>query len=259
MSRTALPASRLPSGRAPLYSRLRQAIRDRVISGEWRPGDQIPTIRQLGDSYGVSRITVVQALDGLARDGMLVRWQGKGVFVGQAGPDEASLPLLSFTEELLGGGQQPGSRTLRLRLEATPPHVRGRLSLKAGDPVVLLERVRLADGEPVAVQQAYLPAQLVPGLTAREEPIESLYRVLADTYGTIPTSATETYQPIRLAADQARLLDARMGALAFQVDRTTCDQHGRTIAFTTSARRADRHPVNLRLSRSAFAASSRAS
>src|SRR5882672_6359416 len=99
MPRTAAPATPLPGGRAPLYSRLRQALRERVSSGEWQPGDQIPTIRQLGDLYGVSRITVVQALDALAREGLLLRWQGKGVFVGQPRQEEPRVPLLSFTEE----------------------------------------------------------------------------------------------------------------------------------------------------------------
>src|SRR5882762_2867916 len=98
------PATPLPGGRAPLYARLRQAIRDRVTSGEWRPGDQIPTIRELGESYGVSRITVVQALDELSREGLLVRWQGKGVFVGHTKPDTPRMPLQSFTEETLGRG-----------------------------------------------------------------------------------------------------------------------------------------------------------
>ena len=113
MPRTA-PARPLPAGFAPLYARLRQAIHDRVTSGEWRPGDQIPTIRELGQLYGVSRITVVQALDELSREGLLVRWQGKGVFVGHAKPDTPRMPLQSFTEETLGRGHTPSSRTLRL-------------------------------------------------------------------------------------------------------------------------------------------------
>src|SRR5207248_2987378 len=99
-------------------------------SGEWRPGDQIPTIRELCDLYGVSRITVVQALDALARDGILIRWQGKGVFVGHPRPAEARVPLLSFTEETTGRGQTPGSRTLQLRREPATPSLNARLDLK---------------------------------------------------------------------------------------------------------------------------------
>src|SRR6266542_3900565 len=142
------PATPLPGGRAPLYSRLRQAIRDRVISGEWKPGDQIPTIRQLGEVYGVSRITVVQALDSLAREGLLVRWQGKGVFVSQPRADAPRVPLLSFSEEAVGRGQMPGSRTLRLRREPATPGLIARLELKPHERVVLLERLRLVDGVP---------------------------------------------------------------------------------------------------------------
>jgi GntR family transcriptional regulator len=248
-SSTALPASPLPGGRAPLYSRLRQAIRERVTSGEWRPGDQIPTIRQLGELYGVSRITVVQALDALAREGLLMRWQGKGVFVGQPPTDEPRLPLLSFSEETAQRGQQPSSRTLLLRREPATPGLIARLTLKPDERVIMLERLRLADGKPLAIQQAYVPEHVVPGLVDHAEPIESLYRLLADAYGVLPTNAFETYQPIRLGADQARLLEVRAGAAAFQVDRVTIDQHGRAIEYATSVVRGDRYKVRLRLSR----------
>src|SRR3979409_2620679 len=135
------PATPLPGGRAPLYSQLRQAIRDRVTSGEWRPGDQLPTIRELGDLYGVSRITVVQALDALAREGLLMRWQGKGVFAGQPRREEPRVPLLSFTEETTRSGQTPGSRTLYLRREPATPGLHARLDLKPDEGVVLLERL----------------------------------------------------------------------------------------------------------------------
>src|SRR5579859_6852079 len=106
MPRTA-PAMPLPRGLAPLYARLRQALHDRVMSGEWQPGDQIPSIRELGELYGVSRITVVQALNELSHEGLLVRWQGKGVFVGTPRPGGPRLPLQSFTEETVSRGQTP--------------------------------------------------------------------------------------------------------------------------------------------------------
>src|SRR6476661_3586979 len=128
MPRTA-PASPLPAGGAPLYARLRQVLHDRLASGEWRPGDQIPTIRELGLLYGVSRITVVQALDELSREGLLVRWQGKGVFVGHARPDTPRMPLQSFTEEAVGRGQTPSSRTLRLAHADSTAEVSARLGL----------------------------------------------------------------------------------------------------------------------------------
>ncbi len=249
MPSTAPPVTPLPGGRAPLYSRLRQAIRDRVTTGEWRPGDQIPTIRQLGELYGVSRITVVQALDTLAHEGVLIRWQGKGIFVSQPRAAEPRIPLLSFTEETVARGATPSSRTLRLRLEQATPGLQARLDLNPHEGVVLLERLRLVNGSPLALQQAYLPRHIVPNLLDRTEPIESLYQVLADTYGVLPTSASETYAAIRLDANQARLLETRPGAPAFQVHRTLRDQHGRTIEFVRSVVRGDIYEVRLLLSR----------
>jgi len=250
MPSTAAPATPLPGGRAPLYTRLRQALLQRVTSGEWRPGDQLPTIRQLGELYGVSRVTVVQALDTLAQEGVLVRWQGKGIFVGQPHATEPRIPLLSFTEETVARGATPGSRTLCLRLEPATPGLMARFDLKPADRVVLLERLRLVNGSPLALQQAYLPEHFVPGLVEQRDPIESLYQVLTNTYGVLPTNAYESYEPIRLTSEQARLLETQPGAPAFHVDRTTIDQHGRTVEFVSSVVRGDRYEVRLHLSRS---------
>jgi GntR family transcriptional regulator len=248
MLRTA-SASPLPGGQAPLYARLRKVLFDRVTSGEWRPGDQIPTIRALGELYGVSRMTVVQALDELSHEGVLVRWQGKGVFVGQPRPAVPRMPLQSFTEETLGRGHIPSSRTLRFVRLPADLKVRSRLGLRADEGVVFLERLRLMDGYPIAIQRVYLPEQLVPGLLDRQEPIESLYEVLAETYGILPTNALESYAPIRLAGEEARLLQTRPDAAAFHVDRTTSDQHGRTVEFASSVLRGDRYAVHLNLRR----------
>jgi GntR family transcriptional regulator len=249
MPSTAPPATPLPGGRAPLYTRLRQALRERVISGEWRPGDQIPTIRRLGELYGVSRVTVVQALDTLAQEGVLIRWQGKGIFVGQPRAAEPRIPLLSFTEETVARGATPSCRMLRLRLEPATPGLMARFNLKPDDRVVLLERLRLVNGSPLALQRAYLPEHFVPGLVEQRDPIESLYQVLSNTCGVLPTNAYESYEPIRLSPDQARLLETQPGAPAFHVDRTTSDQHGRTIEFVSSVVRGDRYEVRLHLSR----------
>ena len=198
--------------------------------------------------YGVSRITVVQALDELSRDGLLVRWQGKGVFVGHARPDAPRMPLQSFTEETVGRGHTPSSRTLRLAHADPTAGVSARLGLRPDEGVVLLERLRMVDGSPIAIQQVYLPEHFVlPTRRPRRTSIESLYQVLADTYGLWPTNAFESYEPIRLAPDQARLLETRPGAPAFHVDRTTSDQHGRTIEFASSVLRGDRYEVRLNL------------
>ena len=224
-------------------------LHNRVISGEWRPGDQIPTIRELGELYGVSRITVVQALDELSHEGLLVRWQGKGVFVAQPRPDMPRMPLQSFTEETLARGHTPSSRTLRFVREpggrAGERSARPEARRRGGLPGAAPPGRRLSDCPPIGASAGAAGARA----GRAREPIESLYQVLADTYGMLPTNAFESYEPIHLAPDQAQLLETPPEAPAFHVDRTTSDQHGRTIEFASSVLRGDRYAVRLNLRR----------
>jgi GntR family transcriptional regulator len=241
------PASVLPlAGPMPLYYRLQQALNDRIAAGEWRPGQQIPTIRELGDTYRVSRITVVQALQNLAREGLLRRRQGKGVFVAEPKIEQGPVRLLSFTDDITRRGHRPESRTLSARREAASPELAARLNVTPGEPVLLLERLRLADGEPMGVQRAFLPERLVPGLVDTRR-IQSLYRLLRDRYGLIPSWATETFEPVVVDRKTARLLGVTSGSPAFGVERITRDQANRTFEFVSSVMRGDRYKVLLKL------------
>ncbi|TME93444.1 MAG: GntR family transcriptional regulator [Chloroflexi bacterium] len=204
------------AGPAPLYYRLQQAVRDRIAAGEWCPGDQIPTIREFGETYGVSRITVVQALHGLAREGLLTRRQGKGVFVAEPKIEQGPIRLLSFTDDITRRGHRPSTRMLDVRRERASPELASRLEL------------------------------LVPGL-ADTQPIESLYRLLRDRYSIVPARATETFEPIVLDRETARLLSVAPGSPAFAVERITRDRANRAFEFVKSTMRGDRYKVVLEL------------
>ena len=241
------PLSPLPLvGPAPLYFRLQQAVRDRIAAGEWRPGQQIPTIRELGETYGVSRITVVQALHSLAREGLLTRRQGKGVFVAEPKIEQGPVRLLSFTDDITRRGHRPASRTLNLRTEPSTPEVAERLELRAGESVTVIERLRLADEEPMGFQRVFLPARLFPGI-ADYEPIHSLYQLLRDRYGVAPKRATETFEPVVVDRGLARLLGVSAGSPAFAVERITRDQANRPFEYVRSTMRGDRYKVLLEL------------
>jgi GntR family transcriptional regulator len=237
----------LVSGPIPLYHQLRQALRDRIAAGEWRPGDQVPTIRELCRLYGVSRITAVQALGALAHEGVLARKQGKGTFVAEPKIEHGPVRLLSFTEDIARRGHLPGSRILELARIPASETIAARLQVARGDAVVLLRRLRLTDGKPMGVQNAYLPDDLFPDLADMREPIDSLYRLLDVRYGVVPTKATEAYEPIVVDDEAASLLGVRRGAPAFSVERLTRDQRNRLVEFTVSILRGDRYKVILDL------------
>lgn len=237
----------LVSGPIPLYHQLRQAIRERIAAGEWRPGDQVPTIRELCQLYGVSRITAVQALGALAQEGLLARQRGKGTFVAEPKIEHGPVRLLSFTEDIQRRRHVPGSRILELARTRAEQVVAARLQLATGEAVVLLRRLRLADGTPMAVQSSYLPDALVPGLADETEPIESLYRYLEARYGILPMKATESYEPIKVDHASASLLGVARGAPAFSVERTMRDRRNRLVEYTVSVLRGDRYKVVLDL------------
>jgi GntR family transcriptional regulator len=246
---TSAPYRVLRDGPLPLYYQLQEAIRERVHSGEWAPGDQIPTIRELCAMYGVSRITVVQALNTLALEGLLTRQQGKGVFVAQPKIEQGPVRLVSFTEDTSRRGHTASSTVLGLERIAAPGEIATRLELEPGASVVVLERLRLADGRPMGLQKAYLPDRYFPGLAETVEPIQSLYRLLQVRYGVVPTQATDTYEPTTVDRATARLLGVQPGVPAFSVERITRDQRSRVIEFVVSVLRGDRYKVVLKLER----------
>ncbi len=239
----------LRNGPVPLYHQLQQAIRDRVAAGEWAPGDQIPTIRELCALYGVSRITVAQALSTLVQEGLLTSHQGKGVFVAVPKIEQGPVRLVSFTEEIARRGHTAVSRPLRMARALATADVAARLELSPGDPIVVLERLRLADGQPMGTQKAHLPERFFPGLADVAEPIDSLYRLLQERYGVVPTIATDTFEPISVDRATAALLEVRPGAPAFSVERVTRDQRSRLIEYVVSVLRGDRYKVVLTLER----------
>ncbi len=233
----------------PLYHQLQQALTERIERGEWQPGDQLPTIRELCQQYGVSRMTVVQALSLLSQKGLVTSQQGKGIFVAQPKIEHGPVGLVSFTEEITRRGYTPSSRVLSLRQEPAGVEVADRLQIAPGDSVCVIERLRIADDLPMGVQRAYLPERLFPGLASVTEPIESLYRLLQERYGVAPTAATESYEPALADRATAALLEIRPGSPVFVVERLTRDQRNRVIEWVSSVLRGDRYKVVLRLER----------
>ncbi len=239
----------LLEGPIPLYRQLRQVIREQIAAGEWKPGDRIPTIRELCQRYGVSRTTVVQAVNALIQEGLLTGRQGKGIFISRPKVEQGPFRLVSFTEEMIRREFTPGTKMLALFRTPAPTEVARKLGLEPGESVVVLERLRLADGEPRGVMRSYLPERFFPGLADMNRPIESLYQLIQDSYGAVPTTAVDSYEPTRVDPATAALLNVRPGALAFSVERVTRDQRGRQIEYTVSVLRGDRHRVVVELRR----------
>ena len=230
--------------REPKYWGLKRHLHDLLRS--MPPGTPIPTERSLAAEFDVSRTTVRQALAELTVEGRLLRVQGKGTFV--AKPKVAQrLQLSSYTEDMRAQGRQPTSRLLAVVEEAADQELALLLGAKEGSAVLRLRRLRLADGEPMAIETTHLPLGRFRGLTALLESGGSLYRVLRESYQLELGHAEETIETALASPEEAELLGADVGLPMLLLSRHSFDAEGRPVEWVRSIYRGDRYKFVARL------------
>ena len=229
----------------PLYHQLQAVLKAEIESRRWRAGEQIPNETKLAERFGVSKITVRQALQKLADLGYIRREQGRGTFVARRKFDEGPRELTSFTEEMRRHDLAAHPASWR-RLSWKPtPRVANALLVPLNSPIFVLKRVRLAGGEPMSVQTAHIPAAFVPGLEVSED--ASLYEVLQNRYQLYPARARETYFAAAAETAAAELLGIPAGSPVFTVERVTLLPNERPFEFVQSVVRGDRYTIVLDL------------
>jgi len=231
---------RLELGPVPLHHQVYVDLRRALDAGEWRPGQQLPTERDLADQYGCSLITVRRALDELVREGRIERTRGRGTFVLRPRLDRDMAARSSFTTEMQERGLDAETRRISARPESATAVVADALGLEPGSPTLYLERLRLAGGEPYLLEQVHLPAERFPGLLASDLEHGSLYERLATAYGTRVVRAREALEPVLLRAREARLLDQRRGAAALLIEGIAYAADGSAVEFGRTYVRGDR-------------------
>jgi len=229
----------------PLYHQLQRHLQAEIESGKWHADEQLPNEAKLAERFGVSKITVRQALQELVELGYVRREQGRGTFVTRRKFDEGPRELTSFTEEMRRHSLVASSRLLSQTVVDADARVAHALGMAARSPVYVLKRVRLSAGKPVSVQTAHIPAELVPGLAMDEA--ASLYDILQARYDLYPARARETYTAA--AADQAvaELLEIPTASPVFAVERITMSLNELPFEFVQSIVRGDRYSIVLEL------------
>jgi len=234
----------------PMYYQLKELLRERIAAGEWAPGEMIPSERELSEQYGISRMTARQALTELTTEGLLHRVQGKGTFVAEPKIQQELTRLTGFTEDMRTRGLQPGGRVLRLALVTAPALALQALQITPDRQVVLLERLRLAEGEPIALETCYLHFNNVQELLQEDFENKSLYNLLREKYGITPTRARQQVEADLCSHREQELLNIKEGAPVLRNRRVTFDQWGRAFEYTESAYRADRYVFQAELNAS---------
>lgn len=223
---------------APKYQSIHDALV--VIIDELPAGAPMPTERELCQTYGVSRATVRQALGQLEIEQRIYRRQGKGTFVANA-KIEQRLELMSHTEGMRASGFSPSSKLIDVRRVSAGDDVGGQLQLSPKDEVLRIERLRLADDDPIALEVVYLSAERFDGISGELSDTASLYQLLSSHYGVELSSAEETIEAVIAEGREAGLLRCAPGMPLLMLSRRTLDTLGQPIEFVRSLYRGDRY------------------
>jgi GntR family transcriptional regulator len=210
-------------------------------------GTAIPSERQLSADLGVSRLTLRAALDDLAREGYLVRRRGSGTYVQQ--PKIAQeLTITSFSDDMRRRGMVPGSRTLSMSTILAGARLGRSLNVSPSEQIVVVKRLRLADGETMAIETLHIPEVIVPGLTPKAL-AGSFYELLRDGYGVKIVEGTQAIEPTVTNEEESEALGVPLHSPAFLFERTSRDEAGRTVEFVQSVYRGDRYRIVTELTR----------
>lgn len=237
----------------PLYYQIKQDILERISKGDYAPGYRLPGESEMCKAYGVSKITVIRALNDLSHEGVLRRIVGKGTYVVGTRVEQGLLGLSSFSEEMKARNLTPGSRLIEAETMLCDERLAAKLSCNPGDRALMCRRLRLADSEPIGIQTTYLRASYVD--EAIQEIMKgqlasgaSLYDFLHQ-HGLRPTEAVEHYAAVTIKGKEAKLLEVPSGSPGFLVERVGYLGNGAVIEFGQSLMRGDRYGFAVRLVR----------
>jgi GntR family transcriptional regulator len=223
------------------YREIERYLRDLVDRS--RPGDALPSEASLCATFGVSRMTVRQALQELTNAGLVDRRRGQGTFVASRPVHRRADVFLSFTEEMERRGLHASARVLSSGLQRARPEEQRDLGLSAGDEVVRIVRARFANGIPLALEDAALPAVYATVLGVDLEH-GSLHRAL-EAMGPVATRALGTITARLARSSEVSLLDLPPHAALLVEVRTIFDQDGRAFERTETRYAADRYVIDV--------------
>lgn len=221
----------------PLYLRLKTLIQSAIHDGRLQANDALPSEREIASMLDISRVTVRRALTDLVEEGVLTQRRGSGTFVtsGATRVEQRLSRLTSFTEDMVARGLTPSVRWLLKTVAPPTPDEAMVLGLSTGERVIRLRRLRLANDQPMALEQAVVPARLI----ANPETIGTSLYVALEAAGVRPVRALQRLSAESLSVEDAQALGVPVGAPALHIERISYLKDGRPVEFTRSHYRGD--------------------
>jgi GntR family transcriptional regulator len=234
---------------SPLYQQIKALITQSLQSGEWKPGELIPSEIELAGRFKVSQGTVRKAIDDLAAENLVVRRQGKGTFVATHHEARAQYRFLRLMPDT-GEPHNAENNILEVKRLRAPAEVARLLEMKSGDSVVFIKRVQSLDGAPTIVEELWLPGTLFKGLTAERlnEYKGPMYGLFETEFGTRMIRATEKIRAVVADAETAALLNVAVNTPLLSVERVSFTYGDKPVEVRRGLYLTDRHHYQNELS-----------
>jgi GntR family transcriptional regulator len=230
------------TGFTPRYYEIQQALRARIE--QLGPDEALPSDAMLCREFGVSRMTARNAVQLLVQEGLVYRVPGRGTFVARQPAHRHAAKIWSFSDEMRRRARTPSSRLLERSVNQPTPDEAARLQLRAAEPLVVVRRLRLADGVPIALENAGFPGELAEALLDADLERGSLHATLVAA-GRVPTAGRATIRADTAEKNEAKLLEVSPGAALLVERRLIADQHGRPLELTESRYVAERYALDV--------------
>lgn len=224
--------------RIPLYCQLMDIL-IQEIQTNMKEEQQLPSEREIGEKYNVSRATVRQAMQEMEQEGYIYRSHGKGTFVAPQRVNQELLKFYSFTEEMKKLGKNPSSQVLDFEVVDCDKQISKKLGIVENQKVYKILRLRLADNKPMMIETTYLPCDRFPGMMREELEQTAMYEIFAQKFAVKITSAKEKFQPVVTNAEEARSLKVAKEIPSLKIERYTYE-NDRIIEYTRSIARGDK-------------------
>jgi GntR family transcriptional regulator len=232
----------------PIYYQLEQGIKDLIEKSKLKPGEMIPSERELAETYEISRMTVRQAINNLVNDGYLVRKRGKGTFVAANKIVQPLKGLTSFSEDMRARGMEPGTKVLDFQTIQASKSIAEHLQIPEGADTYEIKRVRLADHLPMALETSYIPCNLVSGLT-REIVSGSMYEFIEHQLGLKIKSGVQVLEASVARKVEAEILEIKEGAPVLLIQRHSYLEKNQPLELVKSVYRGDRYKFTVEMVR----------
>jgi len=236
-------------GGVPRHQRVSDWLREQIEGGRYGPNDQLPSEKELGDRFDVSRITVRRALATLEGHGLIYRRQGLGSFVSEPRLRQGLVRLTDFAQDMERAGLEASSRVLHRAPEEASPEVAEALEIEPGMRLLRLDRLRLGDGLPIAFDRTWLPLYYAQLLEGHDLAHTTIYRVLEKNYGIAVLGGQYRMEAVNAEPDVAAVLEVAPGSALMVVNRISYTLAKRRIYFQRRYYRSDRIAFELEVER----------